>query len=239
MLDIGPGIAKGKQLRTKRDSIEKRQQHPSAKTRTGTLAHPPGDTNQGEKPPAPLVPSPHRGWRTSLAADTDQQPETTRTPCGQSPHRGAGRPQNSGQKPPERLVGKAHTGGSGGSSPQKIHTWGGGPKGHRPWLGGAPRRGGRARGTARSRPWGGGPDPFLKKLIPNMAQHEAAQGNYNINELIVNRCCGGLFAPGAYLPPTSGGHPRSTVRLGSWRARPEPLRARWQGVSAVLVANCM
>jgi hypothetical protein len=32
-----------------------------------------------------------------------------------------------------------------------------------------------------------------------VAQHEAAQVNYNINELIVNRCSAGLFTPSGHL----------------------------------------
>ena len=66
-----------------------------------------------------------------------------------------------------------------------------------------PLAGGRARGTARTRPWGGRPVPSLIKLIPNVAQHEAAQGNYNINKLMMNRCSGGLFAASRHFsgPP--------------------------------------
>ena len=82
-----------------------------------------------------------------------------------------------------------------------------------PNIRGCPSPGGRARGTATVRPWGGRPDPSLIELIPNIAQHEAAQGNYNINELIMNRRSGGLFAASGYLSRFSQvAHVRSADR---------------------------
>jgi hypothetical protein len=151
------------------------------------------------------------------------------TPEAQKPS-----PHTRARKPPERLVGEAHIGGLGGwgmgdggrvppcrkSVPQKIQTRGRRPEGAptRFSRGGVfPLAGGESEAHRTVPALGGWAGPVLKKLIPNTAQQEAAQGNYNINELMVNRCCGGLFAPGAYLPPASAGHPRS---LAQGRADP-------------------
>src|ERR1700684_4375409 len=142
----------------------------------------------------------------------------------EEPHTGAcGAPQTiqiRREKPPERLVGEAHTGGL-GVVPQKIQIRGRRPEGTATMVRGCPSPGGRARGTARSRPWGGGPDPSLKKLIPNAARHEAAaQVNYNINKLMMSRCSAGLFTAGGHL----SGHRRSRAfgRLVRGAAGPPP-----------------
>jgi hypothetical protein len=124
--------------------------------------------------------------------DTRRNPRrTTCLPCGRSPHRGSGARGMRGGSPPRQK-----------SAPQKIHTRGRDQR-SLTVVRGCPSPGGRARGTARSRPWGGRPVPPLKKFIPNTTRHEAAQVNYNINELMMNRCSAGLFASSRHLsgPP--------------------------------------
>jgi hypothetical protein len=189
-------------------------------------AKPPRQRPRGgaETTSTPCSRSPHTGSQGVAPQRYNPGAETTETPCGRSPHRGVWGQGGWGAGAPH----------AGSPSPQKIHKWGRDQR-SLTMVRGCPSPGGRARGTARSRPWGGRPDPSLKKHIPNAPQHEAAQVNYNINELIVNRCSAGLFTASGHLSGcrrSPGGTPRGArVRApqvtrvrpaGPRRGRPSP-----------------
>jgi hypothetical protein len=246
--------------------VRQRQQPPLQNRRSSPPRHPPNRRALTLRSRPSRESSPRATNEKQGVTPSQKDP---RMPRGPTPHRKSRNcpPEDTNQreKPPRRLVGEA-TPGIPEPSPRTIQTrernhqdalwakptsgvWGSSPRRYMLGAGarratnmvrGCPSPGGIARGTARSRPWGGRPDPSLKKHIPNAAQHEAAQVNYNINELIVNRCSAGLFAASGHL----SGPCRSRMFGLLVRGCGRPLRgptgdAPLQEVSALLVGNCM
>jgi hypothetical protein len=198
------------------------------------------------------------GARGPTPPTSQTRGETTRTPCRRSRPRGPGgwgrgyagwgrEPSIPEVRPPEdatrgrnhqnALWAKAHIGGL-GVVPQKIQTWGRDQR-SLTVVRGCPSPGGRARGTARSRPWGGRPDPSLKRLIPNTTRHEAAQVNYNINELIMNRCSAGLFTASRYLLGPRRSRASGVPARGQVGPHQDPTAALLARADALPVVNCM